>query len=114
MRFSFMDIYRRASFVIVTLFAATRLLHAAEPPAYRVLAADNGRVAIVNSKSEVEWEVKNAAEVHDIVMLKNGNVLFPTDRTTIVEMTPDKKVAWKHVAKPKPGYTGKIEIHAFQ
>src|SRR5437762_4399244 len=93
---------------------AAPLLCADEKHAYRILAADNGRVAIVNAKGEVEWEVKNSAEVHDIALLKNGNILFPTDRTTIVEMTPEKKIVWKHVAKPKPGYTGKIEIHAFQ
>src|SRR5262245_45638352 len=113
MRISFMVTYRRVSIVIVTLLAATPLLRA-DPPTYRVLAADNGRVAIVNSKSEVEWEVKNPAEVHDIVMLKNGNILFPTDRTTVVEMTPEKRVVWKHVAKPKAAYSGKTEIHAFQ
>jgi hypothetical protein len=97
---------------LVVLVTAPHLR--ADQPFYRVLAADNGHVAIVNGKGEVEWEVKNSAEVHDIVMLKNGNVLFPTDRTTVVEMTPQKKVVWKHVAKPKPGYAGKIEIHAFQ
>ena len=29
-------------------------------------------------------------------------------------MTPDKKVVWKYEAKPKEGYKGRIEIHAFQ
>lgn len=85
-----------------------------EKPAYSVLAADNGRVAIVNSAGEVEWEVANKAEVHDLALLPNGNLMFPTDRTTIVEMTREKKVVWKYEAKQKPGYTGRIEIHAFQ
>ena len=47
-------------------------------PSHRVLAADKGRVAIVNAKGEVEWEVPNKAEVHDIALLPNGNVLLPT------------------------------------
>jgi hypothetical protein len=89
-------------------------LSADDAPAYRVLAADNGRVAIVNAKGEVEWEVANKAEVHDLALLPNGNVLFPTGRTTVVEMSPDKKVVWKYEAKPKAGYTGRVEIHAFQ
>ena len=89
-------------------------VHADGPITHRVLAADNGRVAIVNAKGEVEWEIKNGAEVHDIVRLANGNLLFPTDRTTVVEMTPEKKLVWKHVSQPKAGYKGKIEIHAFQ
>ena len=52
---------------------------------YRVLAADKGHVAIVNAKGAVEWEVVTKAEVHDLAMLANGNVLFPTGPTTIVE-----------------------------
>jgi hypothetical protein len=81
---------------------------------YRVLAADNGHVAIVNAKGEVEWEVEDKAEVHDLAMLANGNILMPTGPTTIVEMTPEKKIAWQYEARPKEGYKGKIEIHAFQ
>ena len=88
--------------------------NADEKPAYSVLGADNGHVAIVNSAGEVEWEFANKAEVHDLVLLANGNVMFPTDRTTIVEMTREKKVVWKYEAKPKDGYKGRIEIHAFQ
>ena len=89
---------------------------AAEPtrPAYRVLGADRGHVAIVNARGEVEWEAPAAAEVHDLTLLPNGNVLFPTDPTTVVEMTPAKKVVWRHVARPKAGYAGRVEVHAFQ
>jgi hypothetical protein len=93
-------------------FAVTRADDA--KPAYRVLAADRGHVAIVNARGEVEWEVANAAEVHDLALLPNGNVLFSTGPTTVVEMTPEKKIVWKHEAKPKEGYTGRVEIHAFQ
>jgi hypothetical protein len=83
-------------------------------PAYSVLAADNGKVSLVNAKGEVEWQIDNRAEVHDIALLPNGNVMFTTNPSTIVEMTRDKKVVWKHEAKPKQGYKGRIEIHAFQ
>ena len=82
--------------------------------AYRVLAADNGRVAIVNAKGEVEWEVANRHEVHDLALLPNGNVLIPTAPNTVVEMTRGKEVVWKYEAQPKDGYKGRIEIHAFQ
>lgn len=83
-------------------------------PAYRVLAADKGRVAIVDADGKVEWEVANKHEVHDLTMLPNGNVLMPTGPTTVVEITPEKKEVWKYEAKPKAGYAGRIEIHAFQ
>jgi hypothetical protein len=83
---------------------------------YRVLGADKKRVAIVNAKGEIEWEAANndAREIHDIQMLPNGNVLFQTSYTTVVEMNRDKQVVWRYEAKPKEGYTGRIEIHSYQ
>lgn len=85
-----------------------------EPPAYRVLAADKGKVALVDARGTVIWSVDNNAEVHDIQYLPNGNFLFPTSRATVSEMTPDKKVVWSYTAQPKSGYSGPIEIHACQ
>jgi hypothetical protein len=83
---------------------------------YRVLGADKKRVAIVNAKGEIEWEVPNpdAREIHDIQALPNGNVLFQTSYTTVVEVNKDKQVVWKHESKPKEGYTGRVEIHSYQ
>jgi PQQ-like domain len=82
---------------------------------YRVLGADKKRVAIVNAKGEIEWEIPNEArETHDIQMLTNGNVLFQTSYTTVVEVNRDKQVVWQYEAKPKEGYTGRIEIHSYQ
>ena len=81
---------------------------------YQVLGADNKHIAIVNARGEVEWEVPNEArEIHDIQMLPNGNVLFQTSYTTVVEMNRDKQVVWKHESKPKTGYTGAVEIHSY-
>ena len=83
---------------------------------YRVLGADKKHVAIVNAKGEVEWEIPNpdAREIHDIQYLPNGNVLFQTGYTTVVEVNKDKQVVWKHESKPKEGYTGRVEIHSYQ
>jgi hypothetical protein len=83
---------------------------------YRVLGADNKRVAIVNASGEIEWEVPNndAREIHDIQMLANGNVLFQTGYTTVVEVNRDKQVVWRYEAKPKEGYAGRVEIHSYQ
>src|ERR1043166_4110713 len=82
---------------------------------YQILGADNKHIRIVNAKGEVEWEVpNNAPEVHDIQMLPNGNVLFQTSYTTVVEMNRDKKVVWQHESKPKEGYTGRVEIHSYR
>lgn len=81
---------------------------------YRVLAADKGKVAIVDAAGKVEWEYANNAEAHDLWQLKNGNVLLPLSRTTIAEVNREKQVVWKYESKPKAGYSGAIEVHAFQ
>lgn len=99
-----------ASILIAVLLATP----AEDARKYRVLAADKGKVSLVNADGSVAWSVDNKTEVHDVQLLPNGNFLFPTSRTTVVEMTPEKKIVWSYTAKPKPGYSGPIEIHACQ
>lgn len=83
-------------------------------PSYRILGSDRDRVAIVNSSGKVEWQTPCEGSAHDLDLLPNGNILFLRNSTTVVEMTPEKKVVWRHTARPKQGYQGAIEIHAFQ
>src|SRR5262245_7693481 len=100
---------------LIEMYLAVALTMAvAETPKYRVLAADKGKVSLVNADGSVAWSVDNKTEVHDVQLLPNGNFLFPTSRTTVVEMSPEKKIVWSYTAQPKPGYTGAIEIHACQ
>jgi hypothetical protein len=99
--------------ILACLLCIPSVAFSAEP-AYRVLAQDNGHAAVVNAQGKVEWEVECKHNSHDIALLDNGNLLLHTAHTTIVEMTPDKKVVWQYEAKPKVGYSGRIEIHAFQ
>lgn len=89
---------------------------AADPkhPGYRVLAQDKGHVALVGPDGKVEWEVECKYNSHDIALLPNGNFLLHTAAATVTEMTPKKEVVWKYEAKPKEGYKGRIEVHAFQ
>jgi outer membrane protein assembly factor BamB len=90
---------------------------AAEPPkhpGYRVLAQDKGHVALVGADGKVEWEVECKHNSHDIHLLPNGNFLLHTGSATVTEMTPKKDVVWKYEAKPKEGYQGRVEVHAFQ
>ena len=91
-------------------------LPAADPVAHRVLAADrsSGKVAIVAADGTIEWEFPNRHDVHDLWLLPNGNVLTHISPTTVVEINPKKEAVWKYEAKPKPGYAGKVEVHAFQ
>ena len=87
---------------------------AADPVTHRVLAADKGKIAIVGTDGKVEWEFPVRHDVHDLHVLPNGNILTHTNATTVVEITPDKKIAWKYESKPKSGHTGRVEVHAFQ
>jgi hypothetical protein len=98
--------------LLLAAFAAPSTAVAAEP-AYRVLAADRGAVSLVEPNGKVAWSIPNKAEVHDIQMLPNGNILVPTGRATVSELTPDGKVVWSYTAKPA-GYAGAIEVHACQ
>jgi hypothetical protein len=102
----------RTSCLVAALLAAPA--RADDKPAHGVLAAAKGRVALLNDKGEVEWEVANRFDPHDLTLLPNGNVLFSTAADTVVEMDRDRKVVWKYVARPKEGYTGRVEVHAFQ
>ena len=103
---------RRLCVVSLVLFAGPLL--AADPPAYRVLAQDKGRVAIVATDGKVEWEVENKYNSHDVHLLPNGNLLLHTAVATVAEVTPKKEVVWKYESKPKEGYKGRVEVHAFQ
>jgi hypothetical protein len=107
----------RRVILLLALFVPSVAL-AAEPEkkGYKVLAADRstGKVAIVNEKGEVEWEYANKHDVHDLHRLPSGNILTHTSHTTVVEVSPQKEVVWKYEAKPKDGYKGRVEVHAFQ
>ncbi len=84
------------------------------PAGHKVLAQDNGHAVVIDEKGEVVWSVDiKGFTSHDIAMLPSGNYLLHTSDTTIVEMTPEKKVVWQHESKPTPGHNG-VQIHAFQ
>lgn len=102
--------------LVFSLLCAGPLL-AADPPTYKVLAADHsrGKLALVNGQGEVEWEFANRHDVHDLHVLLNGNILTHTSPTTTVEIDPKtKEIVWKYESRPKAGYKGRVEVHAFQ
>ncbi|MBS0264317.1 MAG: PQQ-binding-like beta-propeller repeat protein [Planctomycetes bacterium] len=86
----------------------------AKPAGYRLLAADKGHVALVSATGEVEWETPTKADVHDLTLLPNGNVLFLYSPAKVVEVDRDKKVVWEYEAKPKNAQVPRCEVHAFQ
>ena len=85
-------------------------------PARRILAGDysRDRIAIVDEKGNVEWE-HAIRDIHDLHRLPNGNILFQTSWTKILEMTPEKEIVWSYDAATMNGNQGqKVEVHAFQ
>ncbi len=86
----------------------------AEKASYRVLGNDRGKVAILDAGGKVEWEYANRFDGHDVSLLANGNILLATGAARIAEVNRDKKIVWQYESKPKKGYKGRIEVHAFQ
>jgi hypothetical protein len=87
---------------------------AAEHVSHRVLAADKNKVAIIGAAGNIEWDYANGCECHDLWLLPNGNVLLALGPHTVGEVSPDKTIVWKYDAKPKSGYSGRVEVHSFQ
>lgn len=81
---------------------------------HRVMAQDKRRIAIVNPDGSTDWTWENGAVAHDMHLLENGNVLAPVARNAVVEVTPEKEIAWRWESKPAGQYDGKVEIHGFQ
>jgi hypothetical protein len=89
-------------------------MFAQDPTKYKVLGQDRGHVSIVDQANNVEWMQLCKSQNHDLWQLKNGNILMSTKHDEISEITPDHKVVWSYQSEKAPGYTGKIEVHAFQ
>src|SRR5690242_6720292 len=110
---------RRRNMVFLRWLALVPCLCAAasraeDKPAYRVLGNDRGKVAIINARGEVEWEYATRFDGHDLALLPNGNVLLALSPTRVAEVSKEKKVVWQYESKPKAGYKGRVEVHAFQ
>lgn len=106
---------RVSTLAALTLCVLAPVAAAGEPtPGRRVLGADRGKVAIVDAAGKVVWEYPNRFSVHELVRLANGNLMFQSGPATVVEVAPDKSVVWTYTSKPKEGYRGPVEVHAFQ
>ena len=106
-----------ALIALMLAFAAASLRAADPAPGRRLLVADysKGRIAIVAADGTTQWEYKIAG-LHDLHLLDNGNVLFQTTMTRLVEVDPKtNKVVWEYDCAKSNGNDGKkLEVHAFQ
>ncbi len=79
-----------------------------------ILSADSSknRIAIISEDGKTTWEHK-IGPLHDLHQLENGNILFQTSWTRIVELDPKSgMIVWEYDAKASK--QDRVEIHAFQ
>lgn len=94
---------------------------AARGPRRLVVAdASVGRVALLREVSigrpDVVWE-HPIEDLHDLHVLENGNVLFQTSWTELVEVDPESgETVWRYDAATQNRATAgeRMEVHAFQ
>ena len=82
---------------------------------HRLITQGKGKLAIVNKKGDIEWEMKWGG-IHDLHVLKNGNVMVQQGNHKVVEIdTKTKKIVWTYDSAKQNGNQGKrVEVHAFQ
>jgi outer membrane protein assembly factor BamB len=95
---------------IVAVGASTQFASAQQ----RLLVQGNGRLAIVASSGEIEWEMP-WGPIHDLHML-HGHIFVQQGPSTIAEIDPKtKKVVWSYDSATQNGNAGKqVEVHGFQ
>ena len=61
---------------------------------HRLITQGNGKLAIVDAEGKSEWEM-NWGGIHDIHVLKNGNILVQQGGAKVAEIDPKtKQVVW--------------------
>jgi len=101
----------RVLLCIASLFVSAASLSAN----HRLVTQGNGKLAIVEKDGTVSWEMPWGG-IHDIHVLKNGNIMVQKQMRIISEIdVKTKKVVWSYDASQKNGNAGKrVEVHAFQ
>lgn len=109
--------FRLPSIALLLLIPPSALYAQAQSESHRIVVADYSkrRLAIVDAKGKIEWEYK-IGDLHDLHPLPDGNLLFQTSFTRLVEVDPrTSKIVWEYDAKKSNGNAGRpVEAHAFQ
>lgn len=82
---------------------------------HRLITQGNGKLAIVEKDGSISWEMKWGG-IHDLHVLKNGNIMVQRNMREVVEIdVKTKKVVWSYDSSRANGNEGKrVEVHAFQ
>lgn len=97
---------------VVTALGITSFAASAQ---HRLLVQGNGKLAIVDVKGAVEWDMPWSG-IHDVHVLPNGHILVQQGAAKVAEIDPAlKKVVWSYDSAAMNGNQGKkVEVHAFQ
>ena len=81
---------------------------------HRVLMQGNNRLAIVEPDGRISWEMPWGG-IHDIHVLKNGNILVQQHMRGVAEIDRQtKQVVWSYDSSKENGNAGqRVEVHAF-
>ncbi len=82
---------------------------------HRVLVQGNDKLAIVDTKGKVEWDMPWGG-IHDVHVLPNGHIMVQQGAATVAEIDPaTRKVVWSYDSSSRNGNKGKrVEVHSFQ
>lgn len=112
-----MKSFKKPFLALSLLLAALAPALAQEGPGRRLIAADYStkRVAILAPDGKIEWEAKTDS-IHDLQVLRNGNILFQRSFQHLVEVDPKtNQTVWEYDSAKMNGNEGKrVEVHAFQ
>ena len=102
-------------FLMAIAFACLFLPNDAAASGRRVLIQGRGKLAIVDERGRVEWEMPWGA-IHDVHVLKDGHILVQQGGAKVAEIDPAAKaVVWSYDSASQNGNAGKrVEVHAFQ
>ncbi len=106
-----MPLHYRFPLLVLTILTTTPLASAQ----HRMLVQGNGKLALVDARGQVEWEMAWGG-IHDLHVLANGHIMVQQGANKVVEIDPKtRKVVWSYDSGTRNGNQGKaVEVHSFQ
>lgn len=100
-------------FALASLFITLFSLSASAD--HRVLLQGGSRLVIVEPDGTISWDMKWGG-IHDIHLLKNGNILTRQGSAGVAEIDPKtKQIVWRYDSAKRNGNEGRrVEVHAFE
>jgi outer membrane protein assembly factor BamB len=100
---------------LVLFVAAIGMIAPCASAQHRVLVQGNGKLAIVDGKGQVEWDMPWGG-IHDVHVLGDGHIMVQQGAAKVVEIDPKtKKIVWSYDSAAMNGNKGKkVEVHSFQ